>query len=469
MIFEKAGVYKAMGKAIAAISTPYGRGAISVIRLTGDGCIDIASKVFRPKGKKTLYDCACNTAVYGDIYANGNVVDDGIAVCFKAPRSYTGEDSVEISCHGGILVTRTVLTALLEAGAVPASAGEFTKRAYANGKLRLSQAEAIMDIIDAKTPSALRIANNGGRGALSKKAEEIYNDIKFLLASIYAYIDYPDEDLTDVTVEEMKLRLSSLMQTLHNLERSYKTGKILKDGIDVAICGKPNAGKSSVLNMFTGEQTAIVTDIEGTTRDVITSRVVCGDIVLNLADTAGIRQTDDTVESIGVKRALDEMLKAQLVLAVFDISGEFTQQDKDIISKMNDVPCVKIALLNKSDKGYVCQQAVREISESFEYTVNISALTGDGKEELQQLISNLFTDGKIDYDAVYLTNERQYSEVMACLRAVSSALGALENGMTQDIAAFDLEDALSAISRLDGRQITDDVVNEIFGKFCVGK
>lgn len=457
------------GKPIAAISTPYGRGAISVIRLTGQGCIEIASKVFFPKNKKLLCECPCNTAVYGDIYSDGNIIDDGVAVCFNAPKSYTGEDSVEISCHGGILVTQLVLRALLEAGADVAGAGEFTKRAYANGKLRLSQAEAIMDIIDAKTPSALRIANNGGRGTLSKKAEEIYNGIKFLLASIYAYIDYPDEDLTDVTVDEMKHRLLEIHTLLDSLEKSYKTGKALKDGINVAICGRPNAGKSSVLNMFTGEETAIVTDIEGTTRDVITSRVVCGDIVLNLADTAGIRETDDTVESIGVKRALDEISKAELVLAVFDASSNLTQQDREIIKTLKNVPCAKIALLNKDDKHSMMCDDVREISDNFEYTVNISALTQSGKEELQEMISGLFTEGQIDYSAAYITNERQYAEVVCCKRAVSSALGALENGMTQDIAAFDLEDALSAISRLDGRQITDDVVDEIFGKFCVGK
>lgn len=454
-------------RTIAAISTPYGRGAISLIRITGEDALRIADSVFKPKNGKSI--CCCNhaEAIYGCILADGEITDDGIATVFKAPRSYTGEDTVELACHGGILVTQTVLKALLDAGAYPAAAGEFTKRAYANGKLRLSEAEAIMDIIDARTPSALKLANTSGRGALSEEAEKIYTKIKALLASIYAYIDYPDEDLTDVTVNEMKDVLISLHNTALKLERSYKTGKAVREGVKVAICGKPNVGKSSVLNMFTGESTAIVTDIEGTTRDVIKTQAVCGDIMLDLSDTAGIRQTDDTVESIGVERAVEEIKKAELILAVFDLSRPYDSLDGDILKTLENETAVKIALFNKTDKEALLD--TENIKRKFEHSVFISADTGHGKEELEALINRLFTDGKIDYGTPYISNARQYSEICKCREGIDGALSALENGMTQDIAAFDLEDALSAISRLDGREMTDDVVNEIFSKFCVGK
>ncbi len=454
-------------RTIAAISTPYGRGAISLIRITGEDAFAVCDRVFKPKSRKALADIRHASAVYGDIIFENEIIDDGIATVFKAPNSYTGEDTVEIACHGGILVTKTVLDSLLSAGAHPAGAGEFTKRAYANGKLRLSEAEAIMDIIDARTPSALKLANTSGRGRLSDEAEKIYSKIKTLLASIYAYIDYPDEDLTDVTVDEMKKELIQLHSTVSKLEKSYKTGKAVREGVKVAICGKPNVGKSSVLNMFTGENTAIVTDIEGTTRDVIKTQAVCGDILLDLSDTAGIRKTDDTVESIGVERAFDEIKKAELILAVFDTSRVIDTLDCDILKALENETAIKIALFNKTDRE--CLLDTEEIKKHFEHFVYISAETNDGKEELEALINRLFTDGAIDYGTPYISNARQYSEICRCRAGLDGALSALENGMTQDMASFDLEDALSAISRLDGREMTDDVVNEIFSKFCVGK
>ena len=454
-------------RTIAAVSTPYGRGAISLIRLTGRDSIEIADKIFKPKNKTSLENSAHARAVYGDIVSNGIIIDDGVATVFRAPHSYTGEDTVEIACHGGIVVTNEVMTALLDSGAYPAGAGEFTKRAYANGKMTLSQAEAIMDIIDAKTPAALKLANTSGRGALSQEASEIYEKIKTLLASIYAYIDYPDEDLTDVTVDEMKSELRSLLDKTSSLADSYKTGKAVKEGIKTAICGKPNVGKSSVLNMFTGEDTAIVTDIEGTTRDVITTQAVCNDVMLVLSDTAGIRQTDDTVESIGVERAITEVGKAELVLAVFDTSRPFDERDEEIINTLKDSSAVKIALLNKTDKEPLFD--TEKIDGYFDKKVYISAKTMQGKKELEDVIGELFTGGRIDYSSPFISNSRQYSEICRTRDAVASALSSLDSGMTQDIASFDLEDALSAISRLDGREMTDDVVNEIFSKFCVGK
>ena len=456
------------GKTIAAISTPYGRGAISLIRLSGEDSFAIADKVFFPKCKKPLSECTFGKAYYGDIQFQNETIDDGMAICFKAPNSYTGENCVEITCHGGILVTKTVLDSLIESGAYPAQAGEFTKRAYVNGKLRLSEAEAIMDIIDAKTPSALKIAGASGRGALSNEAKKITDRLFALLSSSYAYIDYPDEDLTDVTSEQMLSELCDILSAVKELERSYKTGKAVKEGIVTVICGKPNAGKSSLLNMLTGEDTAIVTDIEGTTRDVITSQAICADVVLRLSDTAGIRKTDDAVEGIGVQRAYSEIKKAELILAVFDSSRPLSDQDTEIIKTVSECDSVKIALINKSDIR--CAEFDTDtVFSSFEYTIEMCAKNGFGKEKLEELVSMLFTDGRIDYSKAYISNARQYSEIRLCAESIESAINTLKDGMTQDVAALDIEQALSAVSRLDGREMTDSIVNEIFSKFCVGK
>lgn len=452
-----------LNSTVAAQSTPVGRGAISMIRITGDDAVKIASAVFKPK-RKPLTEVGHAKAVYGD-FVYGGVIDDGVATVYRAPNSYTGEDMVELCCHGGVLVTSLILKALYEAGAVPAEGGDFTKRAFINGKLRLSQAEAIMDIIDAESEAALRISGASGRGKLSDETLSMYNELKHLIAATYAYIDYPDEDMTDVTVDEMKSSLSSLIERAEKLKESRKTSYAVCDGVKTVICGKPNAGKSSLLNMFTGKDTAIVTEIPGTTRDVIKDSVMCGDVKLRLCDTAGIRKTDDAVEKIGVQRAISALSEAKLVLAVFDAKRPADEEDKAIISEISKLGCPVIAVINKIDED--------EYSEDYEgiseYTVKLSAKTGQGKEELQKLIVDLFLQGGINYDLPHIANDRQYAEIVRFIASAKSALQTLESGQTQDIACLDLEDALAALAGLDGLEVTDDVVNEIFSKFCVGK
>ena len=451
-------------KTVAALSTPYGRGAIAMIRMTGSDAIKVASAVFRPKSGKKLCDIPSAKAVYGDFVFEGGVIDDGMLTLYRAPRSYTGEDMAELCCHGGVLVSSLVLRALADAGASYAEGGEFTKRAFINGKLRLTSAEAIMDIIDAESIGALKLAGGANRGLLSGEAEYLYNELRHLIAATYAYIDYPDEDMADVTTDELKERVKALADRAETLKNSYKTGSAVCEGVKTVIAGKTNVGKSSLLNMLTGEQTAIVTEIPGTTRDIVTGNVVCGQVKLRLSDTAGIRETDDTVEKIGVELAKKALSDAGLVLAVFDGSEKPGDDDLAFISELKKLAAPVIAVINKSDlsdgEGY---------DGIFENTVHISAKNKEGKEKITELVEKLFISGKIDYDKPHIINSRQYAAVSGFINSCRAALSALESGETQDTACFDLEDALSDIAGLDGTDVKEDIINEIFSKFCVGK
>ena len=451
-------------KTVAALSTPYGRGAIAMIRITGDDAIKIASAVFFPKSGKKLTDISPAHTVYGDFIYDGSVIDDGMVTVYRAPVSYTGENMAELCCHGGILVSSLVLRALYDAGAVPAAGGEFTKRAFVNGKLRLTAAESIMDVIDAETVGALRLAGKANRGLLSEEADRIYNDLKHMIAATYAFIDYPDEDMADMTVSDLIAGVESLIARAKRLQESYRSGSAVCEGVRTVICGKPNVGKSSLLNMLTGEDTAIVTEIPGTTRDVVTGSVICGQIKLKLSDTAGIRDTDDTVEKIGVMRAKKAMSDAQLILAVFDGTAEPDDEDLKLIKELKASDAPVIAVINKSDVS-----DCGAYDGIFDHTVHVSAKTGEGKEKITGTAEKLFTNGRIDYDEPHLINERQYGQITSFSACCESALSSLRSGQTQDVACFDLEDALSCIAGLDGKEVKDDIINEIFGKFCVGK
>ncbi len=456
---------------ISAISTPFGRGGIAVIRVSGDRAAEICERVFRPFDKRPLSAHESRIAVYGEIIYRGEVIDDGIATLFSAPASYTGDDTVEISCHGGIKLAETVLKATLAAGAVPAEAGEFTKRAFLSGKLTLSQAESVINLIDAETEEQIKLASSHRRGALSAAADAIYNDILGLVSSSYAYIDYPDEDLTDVEIGDYKVRLAKIHEELERLERSYDTGRAVSEGIRTVIVGKPNAGKSSLLNAMLGEERAIVTDIAGTTRDVIEETVRLERIVLRLSDTAGIRETDDVIEKIGVDLAKEKISGAELVFAVFDASAPLDKEDRDLVSYIKDKAADKkvVAVINKTDAA-VCDEAVAELESAFEHAVKISARSGVGIDALYSLSEGFYINGDIDYNSsAVIANARQHSAVMRAKEAVANAVAALESGFTQDIAGMDLEQALSSIRELDSRGVGEDVVKQIFGRFCVGK
>ncbi len=454
---------------IAAISTPFGKGGIAVIRLSGDKALEIVSKVFVPVGKKSLCGCNPNELVYGSVYKDGNVIDRGMAVYFKAPKSYTGEDSAEIHCHGGILLTQMILEAVFAAGAVPARAGEFTQRAFLSGKMGLSQAEAVIDLIDAQNESKVVLAASQADGVLSRRVNEIYEKLMVIVSSIYAYIDYPDEDLTDISVEDMKKSLYSIEGELESLKKTYRTGKAICEGINTVIAGKPNTGKSSLLNMLLGEERAIVTPIAGTTRDTVEETFSAGKVLLRLCDTAGIRESDDEVEGIGVKRAKEKVRDAELVLAVFDASSELTEEDNAVLSQLKEYSDKTIiAVLNKTD---ICEKLTgEEFAEITKHTVEISAKEGKGREELVSLIEKIYIDGDISYNTQgVVTNARQYASVCNAISHLETSIQTLEQGFTQDIAGMELELALSSLGNLDGRKVTEDVVHNIFGRFCVGK
>lgn len=453
---------------VAAVSTPYGRGGIAVIRVSGPDAVAIAEKLFVPGGGYMLSDAEANRMVWGHIYYKEESIDDGMAVVFRAPHSYTGEDTVEISCHGGIYLTQKVLESVFLCGAVPAGPGEFTKRAFLNGKLGLSQAEAIIDLIDAKSMEGVRLAGAGARGMLKRAADEIYVLLRDAVSSTYAFIDFPDEDLTDLSPEELLGRIALAKDKLKALVRSYSVGRAVNEGIRCAIVGKPNTGKSSLLNCLMGEDRAIVTDIAGTTRDVLEETVSIGRILLRLADTAGIHGTDDVVERLGVERSLRALSDAELVLAVFDGAVPLSEEDFELAEHLRDAACPVIAIVNKSDAGHAADIGALDVR--FVKTVEVSAARGDGIDALRGAIESLFMEGQIDYSTeAVISNARQYAAVCTACEHVERAEEALCSGYTQDIAGMDLELALSALAEVDGRTVTGDVVDTIFHNFCVGK
>ncbi len=454
---------------ISAISTAFGKGGIAVIRLSGEGAIDILNKVFKPVGNKSIEDFAPNTLVYGNIYKEDKLIDRGMAVYFKAPKSYTGEDSAEIHCHGGILLSQMVLEATFLAGATPAGPGEFTQRAFLSGKMGLSQAEAVIDLIDAQSESKAALAASQADGRLSKRVNELYSELMTIVSSIYAYIDYPDEDLTDISIDDMKSGLDGIRKSLEDLKKTYKTGRAVCEGLNTVIAGKPNTGKSSLLNMLLGEDRAIVTPIAGTTRDTVEETVSAGQVLLRLCDTAGIHTATDEVEEIGVKRAIAKVKNAELVLAVFDGSAELDGEDMEVIKQLKTLEDKTIiVVLNKNDVGTKLDK--KQFETITPYVVDISAKENNGKTELVELIEQIYIDGEIEYSsACVVTNARQFASIVNSVNHINNALSALNEGFTQDIAGMELELTLSELGNLDGRKVTEDVVHNIFGRFCVGK
>ncbi|MCI8331554.1 MAG: tRNA uridine-5-carboxymethylaminomethyl(34) synthesis GTPase MnmE [Clostridiales bacterium] len=453
---------------IAAISTPYGKGGVALIRISGPEAVSIADKMFHPKGVNPLSAIPANTAVYGVISLNENQIDDGIATVFYAPRSFTGENTVEICCHGGIFVTQQVLGAAFEAGAVPAGPGEFTKRAFLNGKLGLTQAEAIADVLNAHSEEMLKLSSAGSRGILGKEMARLSDALRAIIAEAYVNVDFPDEDLSSMDKTEMSARLNAVLADIETLEKTYKTGRAVREGIETVIVGKPNTGKSSLLNLMCGTDKAIVTDIAGTTRDLLEEKVVIGKVTLNLCDTAGIRSAKDAVEKIGVEKAEEKMEQADLILAVFDSSMPLDRFDAGVINRINALSAAKIAVINKSDLP--SQMDPYQIESIFDKIVYLSAAIGEGKEELFACIEGLYTAGEIDYNTTaVIANARQHAAVKKAMSHIQDALNALHAGYSDELAASALELALGELAEVDGRQVSEQIVNEIFHHFCVGK
>lgn len=450
-------------KTIAAISTPSGEGGIGVIRISGSEAVSIGDKVFRSVSGKKLNALSGYTALFGHIYSGEELLDEAVATVFLAPKSYTGEDVVEISCHGGGYVTSAVLRAVLEAGATLAEGGEFTKRAFLNGKLDLSAAESVMGIISAKGKEELKLQLAAKSGKTSKEVGEIEATLLELSADFAAYSDYPDEDLPELSYDNFFRLLKEAKEKTEKLLSTYDSGRVLREGLKTAIVGKPNVGKSTLMNMLSREERSIVTSIAGTTRDVIENTVNFAGVTLILADTAGIRSTEDEVEGVGVTLAKERLSSAQLVLAVFDASEKIDQNDKEIISLLDKDNTVVV--LNKSDKG---DKTDKKLFDGFK-TVVISAKENLGEEDLAAAVKEISGVGHLDPAAAVLLSERQRDLAFKAQKAISEAEQLLKAGYTIDAVGVCVDDALAALYTLDGKRVTNEVADEVFRRFCVGK
>ena len=442
---------------IAAIATPHAQGGISVIRISGDKALDIAGKVFKPLSGRDISEMKGYTAAYGEICDSDGRLDDGVLLVYRAPHSYTGEDTAEISCHGGIFITERVLSACCAAGAVPAQPGEFTKRAFLNGKLSLTQAEAVADVIEAQNGQFLKCCKAQQEGALYrqiKKAEEI---ILSFTALVQAWIDYPDEmeDELDGGIEAV----------LDGLLDGYNEGRMLRTGIPCAIVGRPNAGKSTLMNLMSGTQKSIVTDIEGTTRDIVEETVMLGGVMLRLSDCAGIRETSDRVESIGVELMLKRADESALIFAVFDSGRELGAEDMRLIDIIKDKNVICIA--NKNDLPEKADIALLE--KTFGSVISISAKESVSAEILAREVKQRAGMGSLDPAAGFIANERQKKCVTEARDMIKSAYDALLSGVTPDAAGVMCENALDRLYELSGERASDRVIDEVFRNFCVGK
>ena len=465
------------GNVIAQVSTPPGKGGVAVIRMSGKGAFEVAERVFLPISGRSISDYPARTQIYGYIIYNEEKIDDGMITLFPGPRSYTGEDTVEISCHGGILVTRTVLEALLANGAIPAEAGEFTRRAFINGKLSLSEAEAIGTLLEATGLEQIKLSASPARAKLQEAIESIRGDLVSLMSSIYARIDYPDEDLGEFTDDETVDALRAIQAKLTRLIDTYRTGRAINEGISTVICGKPNVGKSTLYNLLIGEDAAIVTDVAGTTRDILERTVSLGRVTLKITDTAGVHSGDgiDKVEMIGIGRSKDRITSSELILAVFDLSRELDESDRELIEQISRADGYKICVLNKCDlvgNGKSAFDTALLPEGVFEEAITISADKDNSGaiETLRELIGRLFTDEKIScgQDAI-VSSARQHASLLRARAFIDTALEAYTLGMAADAASSDIEMAIGAISEVDGRAVSDSVVSDIFAKFCVGK
>jgi tRNA modification GTPase len=450
---------------VAAIATPNAAGGIGIVRISGGDAIAVADKVFSAVSGKPLSEAAGYTAHFGTVNLDGKPIDEAIALVFRAPKSYTGEDTVELSCHGGVYIVRRVLRAVLGAGAQPAGPGEFTKRAFLNGRIDLAKAESVMSLISAQGEQAASAAFNTLEGRLSGRIEEVAHNIINVCAHLSAWVDYPDEDIKELSTDELEKTFTSAKLELEALIRGFENGRAITQGVDTVIVGRPNVGKSTLMNLLSGCERSIVTDVPGTTRDVVEQTVRVGENLLRLADTAGIRDTDNEVESIGVELAKKRLSRAELVIAVFDGARELTDEDREIVDFCSGRR--SLAVVNKSDLGFVCD--TEYIKNRFGAYVEISAKTAEGGGELEKALSDLLGTSDFDPSAAALTSERQRSCCVRALDSIKDALSALESGVTLDAVNVCADCAVDALLELTGERASEAVVSEVFSQFCVGK
>lgn len=449
---------------IAAIATPLAEGGISVIRISGDKAVGIAEKVFRPVSGKAVQEMKGYTAAYGEIVDGDKKLDDGVLLIFRAPHSYTGEDVAEISCHGGLYITKRVLSACYNAGAKSAQAGEFTKRALLNGKLSLTQAEAVADIISAQNEQYLMCSKAQREGSLYRRIRAVSEKILTLTTLIQAWIDYPDEMEDDFDGNLEAQKLTEVIDELDLLLNSYHSGQLMREGVPCAIVGRPNVGKSTLMNLLSGVERSIVTDIEGTTRDIVEETVMAGNVMLRLADCAGIRDTDDVVESIGVERMLKKIDSASLVFAVFDGSRQLSDDDRRLMSHLTDKNC--ICIINKTDLEQVIDKS--ELSQ-FDEIIEISAKDISAAEKINEAVSRRTGLSKLDLSSGFIANERQRICIQEAKEYINQALTALQLGVTLDAVGIMCESALERLYELSGENVSEAVIDQVFSRFCVGK
>lgn len=457
-----------MNDTIAAVATAMTASGIGIIRISGPDSRAITGKIYRSKGgKKRIEEVPTHTINYGFIWDGEEMIDEVLVMVMDGPRSYTGEDTVEIDCHGGVLAMKRVLETVVKYGARPAEPGEFTKRAFLNGRIDLSQAEAVIDVINAKNEYALKSSVSQLRGAVQKVIREIREQIIYQIAYIESALDDPEHISIDGYGERLQEETGAIKEKINRLLDTVKEGKLMKEGIKTVIVGKPNAGKSSLLNILVGEERAIVTDIAGTTRDILEETIVLHGISLRMIDTAGIRDTEDVVEKIGVGKAIEYAKDADLVLYVVDASIPLDENDREIIKLLEDKKAVII--LNKTDlKQVVEEKDLRELADH--PVVSISAKEEEGIDRLEQQIKEMFFEGNLTFnDEIYITNVRHKAALEEAKRSILLVEDSIEMGMPEDFYSIDLMNAYEALGSIIGEAVGEDLVNEIFSKFCTGK
>ncbi len=456
---------------VAAVSTPYGKGGVAVIRLSGEDAVAMAARVFFPQSGRALADIPPRLAVYGEMRdpASGRVLDDGLCTVFRAPHSFTGEDTVELSCHGGVLVTRSVLEACLMAGARQALPGEYTRRAYLAGKLDLERAEALGNLLDAGNDEQLRLSRAGMTGLLTTKAEAVYSDLCGVLSNLEAGMDFPEEDLTELTREELIAATHAAAVALDALLDTYRTGHAIAEGLPTVICGRPNVGKSAFYNHLVGRDAAIVTDIAGTTRDILTDTVSLGRVTLRLSDTAGLRHSDDPVERIGVERARRALGEAELIFYLEDASAPATDTVTDpLLAELTGASGYLIRVRTKSD--LLPSDASMSVPNDGIPTVTVSSVTGKGYDDLRAAVEAAFIDADLRMgEEAVVFSARQAAAIRESVAALRTTEDSLTIGLPYDLCASDLRSALASLAALAGHDMTEDVITEIFSRFCVGK
>ncbi len=450
---------------IAAISTPLGTGGVGIIRISGEESIKIADSIFSAFSGKKLSESKGYRAHYGRIIDGKTAVDDAVCLVFRAPHSYTGEDVVEINCHGGVFLMKKILRLILENGASPAAPGEFTKRAFLNGKLDLSKAESVMTLISAQGDQGANAAYNLLEGSLSKKINEINSSLLSVAAHIAAWVDYPDDEIEELGDEEIKKTINNAKIEINILLSKFDSGMAITSGVEAAIVGKPNVGKSTLMNLMTGYDRSIVTEIEGTTRDVVEETINLDGCILKISDTAGMRETGDPVEKIGVERSRKKLERAAIIFAVFDSSKALSEEDKELIELCREKNVIPI--INKSDLE--SELDIDYVENRLGKAVCISAKLGDGYDELCERVTTMLGVKDFDTTSAMLANERQRLCCQRAESALNDAENALNMGLTLDAVGVCIDDAIAALLELTGQKASEAVVDEVFRQFCVGK